>query len=224
MTTTAKKTLIEAAISELHRVFRHLNNELFEGKLITPAIVIESKGKRSAYGWCSVEKIWQDEKGENGTYELGIASEYLNRPYIEVMTTLLHEMLHVHAAMNGIKDTSRGYTYHNKKFLQVANTHGMEYTHEKPHEKIGYSQVTLTAATKAIIENLEIEAEAFKVARIDFAGSKEKKKSNNRKYECCNCGQSVRATKEVSIVCGECLTSTGEVVFMECLEGEEDAE
>lgn len=223
MTTTNKKTLIEAATTELHRVFRHLNNELFEGKLITPAIVIESKGKRTAYGWCSVHKIWADTEGESATYELGIASEYLNRPYIDVMTTLLHEMIHVHCAMNGIKETSRNYTYHNKKFKQQAEIHGMEYLHAAPDSKIGFSAITLKPQTRAIIENLELDADAFKVARVDFAGTKEKKKSNNRKYECENCGQSVRATKEVSIVCGECLQATGEVVFMVCLDEDESA-
>jgi predicted SprT family Zn-dependent metalloprotease len=227
MTNTNKKTLIEAAITELHRVFYHLNNALFEGKLITPAIVIESKGKRSAYGWCSVEKIWADAEGEHATYELGIASEYLNRPYIEVMQTLLHEMIHVYCAMNEIKDTSRGYTYHNKNFKKQAELHGMEYLHDKPDSKIGFSAITLKPATRAIIENLELDAEAFKVARKNFDGTNEKKKSNSYKYECLCCGQSVRATKEVKLVCGECLTATGEVVFMICLDppqkdGEDD--
>jgi hypothetical protein len=203
MTTTNKKTLIEAATTELHRVFRHLNNEFFEGKLITPAIVIESKGKRSAYGWCSVEKIWANAEGEQATYELGIASEYLSRPYLDVMQTLLHEMIHVYCAMNQIKETSRSYTYHNKNFKKQAELHGMEYPYDKPDSKIGFSAIVLKPQTKAIIENLELDADAFKVSRMDFAGKAATKKATSYKYEC-PCGTKIRATKIVRIACMEC--------------------
>jgi hypothetical protein len=216
-----KKVLIEAAMSELHRVYRFLNENLFNGELVTPAIVIESKGKRSAYGWCSVEKIWTDAESEKSTYELGIASEYLNRPYTDVMQTLLHEMIHVYCAMNNIKETSRNYTYHNKKFKQQAELHGMEYPYEQPDSKIGFSAIVLKPETKALIEQLEVDAEAFKMARMNFDGTKEKKKSNSYKYACSCCGTSVRATKEVKLVCGECLTENGEVIFMDWVNRED---
>jgi hypothetical protein len=197
---------MELTIAELHKAFRHLNEILFEGKLVTPAIVVESKGKRQAYGWCSVHKIWKDESGEVETWEIGIASEHINRPIMEVMTTLLHEMVHLHNMQNGIKDTSRGFTYHNKRFKEQCEKHGMMFKDDKPHEKYGWYNPVLKPETEAIIRELGINEEAFKVARMDFSTVAAEKKPSTYKWVC-GCGTIVRSTKpEINIICGDCGT------------------
>lgn len=206
-TTTTKEVSMEVTIKELHVAYRKLNEVFFKNELPTPAIVIQSQGNRSAYGWVSVEKIWTSQDGEIQQYELGIASEHLNNRengYLDVIQTLLHEMCHIANLEEGIQDCSRGNTYHNRKFKTRAENSGMVYPFDKPCPKLGFSQVVLTDSTKAIVQNIGIDESAFLIGRMDFSGAKAKKKSNSYKWVC-GCGQIVRTTKpELFAHCPEC--------------------
>lgn len=43
----------------------------------------------------------------------------------QVAETLLHEMVHLYNLQIGVQDTSRGGTYHNKKYKEAAEKHGL---------------------------------------------------------------------------------------------------
>jgi hypothetical protein len=203
-----KEVSMDRTVKELHVAYRKLNEVFFKNELPTPAIVIQSQGNRNAFGWVSVEKVWTDLSGEIAQYELGIASEHLhNREggYLDVIQTLLHEMNHIFALENNLKDVSRNYTYHNKVFKANCEAHGMTYPHDKPHPKIGFSQVIMTEATRSIVQNIGIDEEAFTIGRMEFNGEKEKKKTSWL-WEC-DCGQKARTTKpEFNAICGDCET------------------
>jgi hypothetical protein len=210
MTTKIKETNLKTAIAELHKIYKRANTVLFNNELPEDiVIVIQSRGKRMAYGWMYTKPIW--EAGESKElFEIGIASETLNRPYFETITTLIHEMVHVWNAIRYeaeedekkkklYKDTSRGNTYHNKVFLKACEAVGMEYTHGQPDSKIGYSAVTLTTELVNKIKFWGINQEAFTVARKDINGSgekKPKKKSNIIKWTCPSCGDIIRSSKD----------------------------
>ena len=66
----------------------------------------------------------QDEKGYR---EINLGAESLSRPIENTIATLIHEMTHHYCAMAGIKDTSRGGTYHNKKFKAGGREKGPGY-------------------------------------------------------------------------------------------------
>jgi len=203
MTKTIEATNVEKMTIELHKLFNHLNTTLFEGKLPVPAITIESKGNKKAYGWCSVDAIWKGEDVE--FHEIGMASEHINRPFMETATTFLHEIVHLHNGLNGIKDTSRNYTYHNKKFKQQCEAHGMEYTvMTEPCSKNGWNKPNLTDATYSMIKSFGIDESAFKLGRIDFTALPKMKKKTSWKWEC-PCGTVVRSSKpEINIACLDC--------------------
>jgi hypothetical protein len=112
-------------------------------------------------------------------------------------------MIHLHCHINEIKDTSRGYTYHNKQFKKQAELHGMEYTHDGPDPKIGYSAITLKADTIKMINKWGINKHVFQLARKEeMGGAKEKTKSNIIKWHCPTCGDIVRSSKSsVKIMC-----------------------
>lgn len=206
-TTTKKNELnIERIATELHKLFNHLNTTIFEGQLPTPAITIESKGNRKALAWCSVDPIWNG--GETGIYEIGMASEHINRPFMETATTFLHELVHLYCSeqVANIADTSRNFAYHNKRFKQQCEAHGMEYrTMTTPDPRSGWNKPELTDATYSMIKSFGIDEEAFNLGRTDFTGKKAKKKSNVIKWEC-GCGTIIRSTKVVNVYCGECGT------------------
>jgi hypothetical protein len=199
MTTKTKQltTNLQPAIAELHKIYKRANSVLFNNELPEDiVIVIQSRGKRMAYGWMYTKEIWESNEGKQ-LFEIGIASETLNRPYFETITTLIHECVHVVNVIRGIKDTSRGASYHNKAFLKACESIGMEYLEEKPDSKIGYSAVTLTKELQNKIKFWGINKDAFQVARKDlFAteGEKKKKKSNQIKLVCPCCGDIIRTT------------------------------
>lgn len=194
---------IQKASAELHKGFDKLNNALFGGKLPGAAITIQSQGrKKGVLGWCTVGEVWNDKDGNTKKYEINITAEYLNRPMNEVMETLLHEMIHLHNNVNGIKDTSRGYTYHNKRYKEQAEAHGLNVEH---HDKIGWSLTSLKPETERLINGFGLDASAFEIARLHFGGAESGKgKGSSQTKWICGCGTAIRATKEIDVTCNEC--------------------
>lgn len=98
------------AAGQLEKMFRALNARFFEGKLPEPVITL--KKTPGAYGHITCDKTWHTAVGDR--YEINLGTGTLTRPIEETTATLLHEMCHLYNMENGIQDTSRGYTYHNK--------------------------------------------------------------------------------------------------------------
>ena len=191
---------------KLEELFQIFNQKFFGSALSKPVITIAGKGNMKASGWCTRDKVWQDGK-ENGYYEINICSEYLDSPIEEICNTLLHEMCHLYNALNGIKDCSRTSQYHNKKFKECAEKHGLNVEQD---ENRGFAITTLKPKTLEFIRTLDIEK--FEFRRIKTKGEREAnnrneeqpKKSSTRKYICPKCRDSVRATKIKKIICGDC--------------------
>lgn len=203
----SKQINTKIVITELHRAFKMFNENLFGGALPEPAILIQSRGnKKLTLGWCSIKKIWKNEITEEEKYEINIVAEALNRGIYPVMTTLLHEMVHLYNLVNNIKDTSRGNTYHNMKFKKTAEAHGLLVEHA---DKIGWSVSKLQSLTMDLIDSFAFDEAVFSLGRrdLDFEGEgkpRKKKKTSSRKYICPECGTSIRASKDVNILCAEC--------------------
>ncbi len=206
----------------LVKIFRALNETYFESTLAIPVITIQSTPK--AYGHVTVGKVWTS--AEEDRHELNIGAGTLNRPIEEVVATMLHEMVHLYNLANGIKDTSRGTVYHNKKFRDEAVKRDLVIEH---HEKYGW---TITSPSDALIEwCMAHDLEEIRVVRHDLsfipippAGGKAgfpsgstgrtTKPSSTRKYVCPQCGASVRATREISLICGACFDPDEAPVYL----------
>lgn len=213
----------KVVIEELHRAFKLFNEKLYSNELPEPAILIQSRGnKKLTLGWCTVGKVWKNEFTQEERYEINLVAEALNRGIYPVMSTLLHEMVHLYHNINEIKGTSRGNTYHNKRFKADAEAHGLIIEHA---EKIGWSVTKLTGATMNLIDSANFDEAVFSLARLE-AGEKEKpkKKATSKKYVCPICGQIVRATKEVNILCGNCTNIEESIVVKMVEEVPEDTE
>ena len=194
----------------LNKLFDLLNDHYFESSLVRPTITIQSTPH--AYGHFSMrDDTWVSVTGNSN--EINIGAGTLARPIENVCATLLHEMCHYYCHVNGIKDTSRGNTYHNKRFKEVAESHGLIVKHD---EKYGW---TLTSPSDDLIEFiLQNELIDILITRNEFYGvavagtgahsstgtSVPPRTSSSRKYICPCCGNSVRATKCVHIACMDC--------------------
>lgn len=196
----------------LEKMFRALNQDFFGGELEEPIITIQSTPR--AYGHVTVAKTWR--RKDDWRHELNIGAETLERPIENVAATMLHEMVHLYNMAHGVKDCSRGGVYHNKKFAAEAERRGLVVEHD---ERYGW---TKTSPSEALLDYiLEWEWTDIDMNRgigwnpppstggKNGAGSapgaeRPKAKSSTRKYICPCCGQSVRATKVVNIICGNC--------------------
>jgi len=113
---------------------------------------------------------------------------------------MLREMCCLFAYQNNIKVFTRGGTYLNKRFKEIAEAHGLTVEQSKKH---GYAETKLTSEARKVIEPLVSGLQALK--RVENAkGGGDKRPSSTRKYKCLRCRQNVRATKQVNIICGIC--------------------
>jgi len=196
------------------------NKHLFDSALSTAVITLSQRGTRAASGWFSIDRVWED--GRKETYhEINICPEELNQPIEHICAILLHEMVHLYCALNGIKDCSRGSQYHNKEFKIYAERHGLSV---QKHSAYGYAITALTPKTLDYIRSLDLKAfDLFRKERMsmrfgddgsedsaddDESGDEPEKThprtSSTRKYICPGCDTSIRATKDVRVRCEDC--------------------
>ena len=210
-------TKMSRAVSQLEHIYNSLNADFFAGELPTPIITVQSRP--GTMGHCSVSKIWQ--RKDDKTYELNIAAEVLNYPIEETLDTMLHEMVHLYCRQHDIKEVSRGGKYHNKRFKAIAEEHGLtcvpcgqygwnttpgdnlvEYALNKGWNEILLGRNSLPPAMRT---------GATGTAQPGTAPGGGKRPSSTRKLICPKCSQSVRATRKVNILCGDCLLPMVEV-------------
>lgn len=188
-------------------------------------VTIQSKGKHSAYGWVTAQKSWVNGNGEDLAYELNVAAESLARPTADIFNTIVHEMCHLVNIQRGVQDCTNSQR-HNKKFKEVCDRVGLyceqmgRFGWAATHEP-GKNSNELKTILSAYIEHgnpaaLEMQRKDYAL-KITKGGSSEegagggdeskpkKKKTNQRKYVCPHCGTSVRATKDVRIMCADCM-------------------
>lgn len=200
------KKNLSNSIKELHRLYNYINENKFAGELPEVILTIQSKGKTNTLGWFTVGKVW--EHGEERKHEINISAESIKRGYMEVARTLWHEMIHLYCSENDIKDTSRGCTYHNKRFKQVSEQYGFYYPEDAYSDKYGWSFSKLTNESIAFLEQFQIDTDIFNINRLSFdAGSNDEKapkKSSSYKWTC-GCGNIIRSTKQdLRIICADC--------------------
>lgn len=202
------------AVSQLEHIYNVMNVDFFENKLPTPIITVQSSPR--SYGHCTVNKVWK--RKEDNTYELNISAETLNCPIEETLDTMLHEMIHLYCRENGIKECSRGSTYHNKKFKELAEKVGLDvyYTGDKHGWNTKGGDKLIEYALSKDWSEIVIGRESFlnigsivlpdgtRSTPTTATGTGGKKPSSTRKYICPCCGNSVRATKDVRIACLDC--------------------
>lgn len=200
--------------NELEKTFNLLNEYMFNNELPTPIITVIPTPR--AYAHYVPFDIWSTK--DTSKREINIASGTLDRPLENIIASLVHEMVHMY---NDIilneADTSNKGVYHNKVFKREAEAHGLIVTRS---EKYGYSH---TEPAEALIDFLleheelrEIEMCRANPALVSVGIGTHTGNSNglkpistnnshHRKYICPCCDNSVRATKQVNIICGDCM-------------------
>lgn len=201
------------AVQYLQKIYNLINEEYFEGQLEEITLTIQESTR--SYGHVSISNVWltSDDKAMK---ELNVSANYLTRDITEVVTTLIHECSHIYNMENGIKDTSNGYVYHNKRFKKTAEELGKIKIDR--HEKYGWTissptEETIDFCIRNGLENIMIGRQS-EFSFGGFTGGTSgnttpprpttTKPSSTRKYICPCCGNSFRATKDINVICGDC--------------------
>lgn len=199
--------LLSEITSFLEMTYGFLNDTYFDSQLSRVVITVQSSPK--AHGHYTKYNAWTER--ENGYREINISAETISRNIENVISTLLHEMVHHYCDLNNIQDCSRGGTYHNRRFKEQAEKRDLIIGYDN---RIGYSLTSPSPSLVAFIEQMgwnNIDLSRMGNRSIEGSDGPDgpdtgKKKSSTRKYTCSSCGCSVRATKEVNIGCLDCGT------------------
>lgn len=200
---SAVPAMLSRPLMALEEAYGFLNSTFFESALSKSVIMISPTP--DSYGHFTPWKSWKGKDGE-GYCEINIDAGTIDRPIEHVIATLLHEMVHQYCYEHGIKDTSRGGAYHNKRFKAEAEKRGLVIGYDK---RIGHSPTRPGSIILELVESGRFNGCIDEFCRVRGtllgpSGSSGKKQSSTRKYSCPGCGMSVRATKEVRIECMDC--------------------
>lgn len=196
--------IVGKALDELYRCFEIMNRDYFEGKLAEPVITIQ-KTRPNNLGHFTLDKVWKNrneaEEGDSGKYEININPLNLNRPSENIITTLIHEMVHYDNKVKNIKDCSG--QVHNKKFKTSAERVGLICEKSKTY---GWGFTEPSEDFKKYIAKQIIPIDqVFEYFRSGGV-LKEKKPREKKtfKYTCPSCGLVVKAERDKHIECGDC--------------------
>jgi len=204
---------IKEIIAILESIFDKANEKFYDGKVIKPVITVQT-ARRGVLGWCSCNRIWNNEETNEKAYEINIVAEQLTRSINEVVGTMLHEMVHLYNLQNGIKDCT-AQQYHNKHFKNCALEHGLKLIFNRADVNRGYSYTELNDEGLAFVKEMGLED--FKINRgIKKEGDSETPKVpkaprlpvNTKTYTFeCDCGIKIKhKDKELNVTCGLCKT------------------
>lgn len=183
-------------ITALENIFDKLNAIYFEGKLPRPVITVQTTPK--AYGHCTTKKVWKSET--EAMYEINLGAEFINRPKENTCCTLLHEMVHLYCTENSIADTCQKGRYHNKTFKAECEARDLTVEYDRAN---GYAHTSPTDAFKAKLKEAGVDL-TVRFARIMPKAKAKAEREKAHKYICPICGQEVRTTSELSLICGIC--------------------
>lgn len=185
-------------VKTLEELFNTFNDHLFNSEIETPIITVSPDTTSGAYGWCTTQKIWKSNEEEY--YEINICAEHLNRPFNEVCATLIHEMVHLHNIKNEIQDTSANGRYHNKKFKETAEAHGLIIEKDS---RVGWSTTTLRKDTAEWIE-ANIDHKGFDLVRTRIEKKAAGKKKKYNYYMCPSCEAKFYSVHKIQAHCDDC--------------------
>lgn len=157
-TTHSVENHTQIIIAALYTCFDQLNVALCSGTLPKPAFTLIPAGRRRALGWHWANR-WNI--GGKSVNEINFCTEWLKRPFEELMETMIHEMAHLKNAAAGIKDCTSAQR-HNKHFKRAAEELGL--TVEKRGNK-GFAKTALGAAAKAAVDALKVDRAVLNITR-----------------------------------------------------------
>lgn len=190
-----------------HNAWTFFNDQLFDGVL--SKCLLNFSWHAKANGFFSPQR-WS--KGEARTHEISLNPDLLERPVIESMGTLVHEMVHQWQQEYG---TPPRRCYHDREWSTKMEAVGLipSDTGEPGGRKTG-QRIT------HYIDPAGRFQKAFDLIPVEYlipwksgrsAPSKSPSKNSKTKYVCCKCGSALWGKDSLQVLCLEC-----EEPFVKC--------
>lgn len=193
----------------LYKIFDIANDNLFNNELKQCQITIQSRGKKKCMAWCTVNKIWRTVTNTTEDYyEINICAEYTDGG-IQVIESLLHEMVHLYNIQHDIKDVN-GRQRHLEPFRDECIEIGLncEATNKSKNNW------NLTSLSDSLIDKIEndwiknknINYNVFNIAREDCENTKKQGQSTKHTFlwHCPQCKQRIKGDEQLEVICAKC--------------------
>lgn len=200
-----------AIYQALQDAYDYFNRELFNGLLPDAMIVLHRKRNALGYFWAG---MWQAVGPDSAQLdEISLTPESLQRGDRDVLSTLVHEMVHLWQQHFG--KPSRN-AYHNRQWAEQMKAVGLQPVAVGPNAKP--DQETGQNCTHTIITGGRFDRSAaiFLADRevINWYGLSTVRVSNPKKNKVkyqCSCGNNVWGRSGLAIACEDCEESYKEI-------------
>lgn len=188
----------------LTEAYEFFNKELFEGKLTPCLITMQRKGKSRGY-FCP-DRF--ETRGETTAQIHEIAlnpSLFKDRTDEEILSTLLHEMIHLWQEENG---TAPRRNYHNKEWGSRMEEMGLmpSNTGEEGGRRTGQSMshyIIEGGKFKGLMFNYLLGKKSIFYQDNPMSNVKRQAKKNKVKYTCNVCGLNAWGKPNANLMCGD---------------------
>jgi hypothetical protein len=222
--TTEKETITQAEYRSFQQAYDFFNRELFGGSL--PAVLVTLQRHAKAYGYFAPERfIGRMEKEE--AHELAMNPDHFGRTDELILSTLVHEMVHVWQQAHG---TPPRRSYHDRQFAAKMKEVGLQpSTTGQPGGK-----ETGQTMSHYIIKGGPFAKAFAKLAATGFKlrwqsrpfgdPERKKKRASKTKFTCPDCAQNAWAKPDALLICGNCYEDgDGDICLMLAEPSEDDA-
>ena len=195
--------MLSRTIEVLEEAYVKLNKELFENSLPEACITIQhskKKSKMTTLGWFSMQHVWYD-SNDTEMFELNITSDCLNKPFVDIIGVLIHEMIHIYCHYNNIEDCNG--KKHNENFKAQCEVVGLDC---EKHKSVGWGITSVTFLLKDKIMALNLDESAFENRCEAILVEREPKEPKPKPvYVCPGCQEKIKSKKtDLAIMCVKC--------------------
>ena len=189
---------VDSTVKQLRDMFDLANKTFYNDELIQPEIniCVLQGNQHSRYVYHCYESF-----NKKMVSEFSIDRDYVFTGNEEnVFIEILRCCVLYYCDTRGIKCTSNNNMYFNNMFKKIAENHGLRNT---GRTKYGYTKFALSEDSYKIIYSGQF---AFTISGSTYTYGNTYGCSNNhhRGYVCPVCGNIVRSTKPVNIICADC--------------------
>jgi hypothetical protein len=190
----------------LQRAFAHLNATLFEGSL--PDVLLTLQRKANSYGHFGADRFSERTGGDGRRHELNLNPDgFVGRTDKEIVSTLLHEQVHLWQFAFGANPPKRG-NYHNKEWAAKMIALGLMPS----STGMPGGRITGTKMTHYILENglfcqvfAKLQATGWKLnLESTKVMGKARAPVSKVKSTCPNCGGNAWAKPDYQLACIIC--------------------
>lgn len=221
MKNSNKEPLTTGQYAALQAAYDFFNRELFEQSL--PQVLITLQRKSGARGYFA-SKRFTSRRDSDQADELAMNPDHFGRTDLEILSTLVHEMVHVWQYTHGKPGRAR---YHNREWatkmkeigLYPSSTGipgGKETGDRVSHyiiESGAYAKVYAQFAESSF--DLHWQSQSRKISVVPNGAYGKAKTASKTRFTCPVCFQNAWGKPDSVLLCGQCYNkSQGEILYM----------